>query len=85
MAKVVFEFKSDFTTSVEKGLIDGITTQIHVEFDGDKNSPTGALAIVMANNRQEIISLAMNKLVEVLRAMGQVAECGIYTPDNLKH
>ncbi|BDG83538.1 hypothetical protein [Citrobacter koseri] len=85
MAKVVFEFKSDFTRSVEKGLIDGITSQIHVEFDGDKNSPTGALAIVMANHRQEIISLAMNKLVEALRETGQVAEFGIYQPEQMKH
>lgn len=85
MAKVVFEFKSEFTKEFDKGLMDGITTEIHVEFNDDKNSPTGALAVIMANHRQEIISLAMNKLVEQLRASGQVVECGIYMPDNRKH
>lgn len=85
MAKITFEFKRDFAKRVENGVMEGITTDIHVEFEDDKNTPAGALVVVMSNNREAFINLAMNKLVEAMRAMGDHAEGGVYQRSDAKH
>ena len=85
MAKIIFEFKRDFAKRVENGVMEGITTDIHVEFEDDKCTPAGALVVVMSNNREEFINLAMNKLVEAMRAMGDHAEGGVYQRSEAKH
>lgn len=85
MAKITFEFKRDFAKRVENGVMEGITTDIHVEFEDDKSTPAGALVVVMSNNREEFVNLAMNKLVEAMRAMGDHAEGGVYQRSDVKH
>ena len=85
MAKVTIEFKRNFAKRVDNKVMEGITTDIHIEFQDDQDTPAGALALIMASDRKEFIRLAMNKLVQKMQAMGDDAQGEIYQPTSSKH
>ncbi|KEA51813.1 hypothetical protein DT73_12830 [Mangrovibacter sp. MFB070] len=85
MAKVIFEFKSDFAKRVQNGVMEGISVNVQVDFQGDQHNPTGALAMVMAANQKEIAGLVMGKLVEEMRSMGDHAEGSVCERSVQKH
>ena len=85
MAKVTFEFKTDFTKRVEKGVMDGFSASVEVEFDDDNKTSAGLLAIVMADMRKELIQAGMDELVKRLRENGTPAEHGVYAGEATQH
>ena len=85
MAKVIFEFKSDFTKHVDKGVMDGFSASVEVEFDDDKKTSAGLLALVMGDIRKELIQMGMDELVKRLHENGMPAQHGVYAGEATQH
>ncbi|WP_213758857.1 hypothetical protein [Citrobacter freundii] len=56
-----------------------------MEFDDDKKTSAGLLALVMGDIRKELIQMGMDELVKRLHENGMPAEHGVYAGEATQH